>query len=290
MKSGVAAMLVAARALSEMRQQLRGDLILAMTAGEEVGMTGAQQVAAWPELGDVAAIIISEPTDNTVGLAERGVLWIELTTHGQTAHGSTPHLGRNAINMMRRLLDAVDRVRIPFARHPILGDFTYSLDTIQGGTVNNVVPDRCVASLDLRTVPGQDHNSILRHFEALIGELTESEPEFSAEVHSPFSLPAIETPADHPAVADFTEAVAAATGRPAAGGIVRFATEAAIFVPALQLPVIVYGPGDPDLAHQPDENVAIGKMLEAARVYTAAALHMLGAYDPAVGPERATTQ
>jgi succinyl-diaminopimelate desuccinylase len=224
----------------------------------------------------VAAIIIAEPTDNTVGLAERGVLWIELATQGKTAHGSTPHLGRNAINMMRKLLDAVDRSEIPFVRHPLLGDFTYSLDTIEGGTVNNVVPDRCVASLDLRTVPGQDHDGVLRHFERLIAEVGKSEPGFSAEVSSPFSLPPVETPAGHPAVAGFTAAVQAATGEPADRGVVRFATEAAIFVPALNVPAIVFGPGNPDLAHQPDENVAISKMLEAAQVYAAAALLMLG--------------
>ncbi|HEX9118835.1 MAG TPA: M20 family metallopeptidase [Anaerolineae bacterium] len=277
MKSGVAAMLVAAKALAGARDALAlsGDLIVAATAGEEIGMNGAEQVAQWAGLRPIAGVIIAEPTDNRIGLAERGVLWIELVTNGKTAHGSTPYLGKNALNMMRKLLDAVDGAAIPFVRHPVLGDFTYSINTIHAGTAGNVVPDRCVASLDLRTVPGQDHRAILAHFNDLIGDLARRDPDFSAEAHASFDLPSADTPADAPVVGRFCAAVEAVTGQPAATGVVRFATEAGVFVPALGVPVIIYGPGHPDLAHQPDEHAPIAAMHTAAQVYVAAAAEIL---------------
>jgi succinyl-diaminopimelate desuccinylase len=275
MKGGVAAMLVAARTLGQAGLPLGADLVFAATAGEEHGMNGAEQVAEWPDLGPVAAIIISEPTDNALGLAERGVLWIELNTYGQTAHGSTPQLGRNALNMMRKLLDAFDRLKIPFAPHPVLGSPTYSLNTLHAGAAQNVVPDHCVAWIDMRTVPGQDSAAILRQIEEVIADLARNEPGFRATVGSPLDLPSVDTPSQAPAVQRFAPAVQEVTGRPVNTCVVRFATEAAIFVPALNVPVLIYGPGYADQAHQPDEHASIAMLTEAARIYLAAALEIL---------------
>ena len=89
-------------------------------------------------------------------------------------------------------------------------------------------------------------------------------------------LPPVETAPGHPAVAAFRRAAQEANGVPPEMGIVRFATDAAVFLPALGVPTLILGPGDPDLAHQPDEFIEIEKMVVAARAYLAAAVRMLG--------------
>ncbi len=274
MKGGIAAMLVAARAVAMAGGPRRADLIVAGTTGEEIGMTGARQVVEWPQLGPIEAIIIGEPTSNSLGLAERGALWLELTTHGQTAHSATPHLGRNAIDMMRRLLARFDGLGLSYPRHPVLGDFTYSLNMIHGGVGNNVVPDQCIASLDLRTLPGQEHVGIVEQLDELIAALRAEDPKFQATVTTMVNLPAVNTPETTPAVQRFLSAAASA-GVPVATKGLRFGTEAAIYVPALHVPVLIFGPGDAAVAHQPEEAVSIAAMHEAARVYASAALAML---------------
>jgi succinyl-diaminopimelate desuccinylase len=283
LKGGLAAMLVAAKILAESGIELGGDLVVAATAGEETGMVGAAQVAEWPGLGPIEAIIISEPTDNVPALAERGVLWLDLTTQGKTAHGSTPRLGRNAIDMMRVLLDELDALEISFTPHPLLGNFTSSINMIQGGAAQNVVPDQCFASIDMRTVPGQRHCAILRQIEELIDDLRARRPGFEATAEIHFDLPSVDSPEDDPTVMRFLATAATVGGRPARPTAVRFATEAGVFGPNLpplppheRVPVIIYGPGHPDLAHQDDEHVPIEKMVTAARVYLAAALDILG--------------
>ncbi|MGB9521968.1 MAG: M20 family metallopeptidase, partial [Anaerolineales bacterium] len=130
MKGGLAAMVIAAKAIAKSGIRLKGDLILTATAGEEVNMLGAQSLAALPEAKHWQAVVISEPTSNQLGLAERGVLWVEFTTHGKTAHGSTPELGKNAITMMIQLLNEFEKLEIPFQPHPILGNFTQSINMI----------------------------------------------------------------------------------------------------------------------------------------------------------------
>lgn len=275
MKGGVAAMLAAAKAAASSGLGLRGDLVVAATAGEEVDMLGATVIVARPDLGPLQAVIISEPTSNRLGLAERGVLWIELTTRGKTAHGSTPELGRNAITMMMTLLQEFDRLDIPFTPHPVLGNFTRSINTIQGGVKTNVVPDHCAVTVDMRTVPGQDHRALLRQLDDLIADLAHKMPTFQASVRLVSNLPAVETSPDEPIVQRFRDVMTQVTGRPPEPQVVRFATEAAIFVPALSVPTIICGPGNADLAHQPDEYIEIDKMVEAARMYALAAAQLL---------------
>ncbi len=158
----------------------------------------------------------------------------------------------------------------------MLGEPTYSIDTIEAGVAHNVVPDRCTAIVDMRTVPGQDPEGILRQMKEMVARLKAEDKAFDARVGSPLILPSVDTPADHPAVAAFTAAAEAAIGRRPRAGVVRFATEAAVYAPALGAAVLIFGPGDPGLAHQPDEHAPIDQMAEAARIYAAAALEMLG--------------
>jgi len=275
MKGGLAALLVAAKVVAQSRLPLQGDLLVTATAGEEVDMLGATTIIALPDLHPWQVIIIAEPTSNQLGLSERGVLWIEFTTIGKTAHGSTPELGHNAVMMMVALLSELDRLQIPFRPHPVLGSFSRSINTIQGGVMVNVVPDHCTATVDLRTVPGQDHTRLIEQLQTFLDSLEKRIPDFRASLRIVTDLPAVETPSDAPPVQLFADAVQEVIHHPVEEQVVRFATEASIFVPALKVPAIIFGPGDAALAHQPDEFIEVEKMVQAAQIYALAAIKML---------------
>src|SRR5438552_18736729 len=116
---------------------LRGDLLFAGTAGEEVDSMGARRLVEQQKLPDVGLMIIGEPTTNRVFTAEKGVLWVELNTKGKKAHGSMPHLGVNAIMHMNKLLQALAAANISYQKHPLLGDLTINVATITGGVKTN---------------------------------------------------------------------------------------------------------------------------------------------------------
>ena len=207
MKGGVAAMIAAAKAVALSRLSLRGDLILAFTAGEEVDAMGALAVARRPDLAPAQALLIAEPTDNDICVAEKGQFWLEISTYGTAAHGSMPHLGRNAIMMMVALLNELDRLESPHIPHPLLGSFTHSVDTIRGGVSTNIVPERCVATVDYRTVPGQNHHDLLQQVEALVADLAQRRDGFEAAVQILANLPPIATSAEEPEVQHFSDIV-----------------------------------------------------------------------------------
>ena len=65
----------------------------------------------WPGgSGRGTLAIVGEPTRLQVVTAHKGSLWLELETHGQAAHGATPHLGRNAIHEMARIVKFWKRI------------------------------------------------------------------------------------------------------------------------------------------------------------------------------------
>ena len=274
MKGGMAVILYTVSAL---KAGLEGDIYIALTAGEETDSLGAKVVA--DRLADVPlqGIIIPEPTHNQVVIAEKGALWLELTTFGKTAHGSTPGVGVNAIEHMRLLLNEWDALPFTLPAHPLLGEFTRSLNTIQGGVKTNVVPDQCTVSIDMRTLPGQDHAEIFRQVEALIEKLSGSVDQFKATVVVSNDRPPVMTDPHHPFVVRFNQAAETATGtRPAPRGMFAF-TDGSILAPRLKLPLVVCGPGQPNIAHQPDEYVEISQLTESAKILLQALTGLLSA-------------
>lgn len=275
MKGGVAALMVAMKTLAEAHIPLRGDLILTATAGEETDSLGARAMAARPDLGPVQAVVIPEPSYNNIYVAEKGALWLEITTQGKMSHGSMPELGRNAIMMMVKLIGDLEKLRIPYQEHLLLGTFTMSINTISGGMKTNVVPDHCVTTVDMRTVPGQDHRLIMNQVEELIAELSRCVTDFKALVRVTNDRIPIETSPQDPVVQTFVNVVAEVTGKKPPMKGANYYSDAVVFVPVFKAPMIICGPGDARLAHQPNEHVEVSKLIETAKIYTLAAIRLL---------------
>jgi succinyl-diaminopimelate desuccinylase len=276
MKGGLAAMMAAMKVIAEAGVSLQGDLILAATAGEEIDSLGAREVAKMLAGEPIQALFIAEPTYNEIYIAEKGVFWVEMETFGKTAHGSMPEKGRNAVSMMVKIIQEFEKLEIPYQTHPILGGFTRSINTISGGIKTNVVPDHCAVTIDMRTVPGQEHSAILRQVETILKDLGGKDPDFRAAVKAINDHPSVETSPSEPVLQKFCSLVAEMTGeKPVLKGANYF-SDAVGFLPVLKVPLILFGPGEPGQAHQPNEQVEISKLAEAARIFTVTAARLLG--------------
>jgi succinyl-diaminopimelate desuccinylase len=276
MKGGLAAMMAAMKVIAEAGVSLQGDLILAATAGEEIDSLGAKEVAHMLAGEPIQALFIAEPTYNEIYIAEKGVFWVEVETFGQTAHGSMPEKGRNAVLMMVKIIQEFEKLEIPYKTHPILGGFTRSINTISGGFKTNVVPDHCAVTIDMRTVPGQEHAAILGQVETIVEELGRKDPNFRAAVKTINDHPSVETSPSEPVLQKFSSLVAEMTGKIPVWKGANYFSDAVGFLPVLKVPLILFGPGEPGQAHQPNEQVEISKMAEAAGIFTATAARLLG--------------
>ncbi|MGE3273306.1 MAG: M20 family metallopeptidase [Chloroflexota bacterium] len=277
MKAGLAAMLVAMASARRQGWQPKGDVRLAVTIGEEVDCAGAKHLRDTGGLDGVGWIVIGEPTNLDVVAAHRGALWLQIVGRGKTAHGSAPHLGVSAIEHVMTLLRWLGErwPKVPYTPHDLLAAPTMNIGTISGGIKTNVVPDWCEATVDLRTVPGQDHQAIHREIVDMAAELESTTPGLRLEVNVRNDIPPLETPIGHPLVHAMAGAVEdVAGGAPAVRGATYY-TDGGMWVDS-DIPMVIFGPGDDKLAHQPDERVATAQVVQATRGYLALLERILG--------------
>lgn len=258
MKSGVAAMVVAAERVAARRTN-RTALRLLFTAAEETGCLGAASHLETVGSATASALLVGEPTGGQVFVGHKGVLWLRIAATGRAAHASAPHLGDNAVV---RLIDALTRLRgLDLGpAHPVLGAPSSSIGIISGGVQTNVVPATAHAMLDVRLVPGLTAQAAEAAVRARVGD--------EVDVDVVLSLPAVATREHEPFVDVVAGAVARHVGTASLAGASYF-TDASVLAPALDdPPVVICGPGDPALAHGRDEHCAVEQIEQSVEVYT----------------------
>ncbi len=270
MKGGIAAAAVAICETVASGVELQGDVILAATAGEETDSAGITRfVQQADNLPRACGIVIPEPTDLAVVTAHRGLLWLEITTSGKAAHSSMPQRGVNAIMMMKRVLDELEHHKVVFEPHPLLGQCSLSVNTIQGGEAMNIVPDSCTISVDIRTLPGQNLDAIRCDLERLLARLKAQTPYFEARIATHRAVGALETDPQCDFVQTFCQAVEVNLTN-----AVGFTTDAP-HLTGLGAPIVIYGPGKPNLCHQVNEHIALADMEEAVACFKNVIQHLL---------------
>jgi len=277
MKGGVAAMVAAAAALVRDGFRPRADVVIACTAGEEAGMMGAAAMVERRSLEGSRYLVVAEPSDLGVFIGEKGVLWLRVRALGRTAHGSMPWLGVNAVSYMARLIPRLEEYPFPWEESALLGKPTLSVNVIEGGNKTNVVPDVCEISIDLRTVPGQDHQSIIAGVRSMAEEMARDyDPGLRVEIDVENDKGPLETEPGDPLVTAMVESVAEVRGATPQPGGVTYGTDAACLSPGFNIPMVICGPGAPGMAHQPDENVEVAQLVQAAQIYAGLARRLLG--------------
>jgi succinyl-diaminopimelate desuccinylase len=260
MKAGLAAMVIASIRLAKISKRVAG-LTLVITAGEETGSEGADHLAKLGNvLGKPGAILVGEPTSNYPLVGHKGPLWLQATATGLTAHGSMPHKGVNAIYKAARAVTKLQEYDFDNAPHPVLGAPTLNVGTISGGLNINSVPDLTTIGIDIRTIPGITHSSLLEDLQSHLGE--------EVKLKSLLALDSVATdPQDGWVQEIFDIMEPFLSKRPEPRGATYF-TDAAIFTPALgNPPTIILGPGEPTMAHKTDEFCYISKIEDATEAY-----------------------
>ena len=254
-KGPMAAMLWALWELREQLPSLGHEICFAGLMGEEAGQYGSKAFVA-SHKADFA--VIGEPTALGIVHTHKGSTWLHLTTRGRAVHASAPERGENAIYKMLEALSALrERVFPGFAalHDSTLGAPTASIGTIRGGSKVNIVPDECHASVDFRTIPGQDRPGFI---EGIVEELRKASPGLEAAWHQ--SRPLWTDPA-HPLIAALERAGGSPCGAP-------WFCDAAVFA-AAGIPAVAVGPGSIAQAHTKDEWIALDALQQGVEFYKA---------------------
>jgi acetylornithine deacetylase len=255
MKASLAAsMLAAARAAA---LGLRGDVVVAAVADEEVASVGTEAVVAGHRT-DFA--IVTEPTDEQLAIAHRGFVVFEIETEGLAAHGSRPDLGIDAIarlgSVLRRLEELGERLR-QGTGHPLLGTGSVHASLVEGGQEYSSYPASCLLTGERRTVPGESIDQVGGEVRALLGDV-------SGTTRLGLSRPPFELVRDDP----FVTTVSRCAVEPAIVGVPYWADSG--LLGAAGIPTVLYGPRV-DGIHGEEEWVDVASAERCLEVYVAVA-------------------
>ena len=263
MKAGLAAALVACRDANV--TGLVGEVLVAAVADEEHASAGVRDVLA-RTVADGA--IVCEPTELRIGVAHKGFVWTEIEVVGRSAHGSRPQLGVDAIMKTGPVLVALDRLNSELreTRHPRLGPGTLHASLISGGREESTVPDRCVLTVERRTLPGETVADVEQDVADLLARCQLHDPEFTATARTTMSREPFEAAED----SEVVRALTASIGPNAEVVGCSYWADSA-FLAAAGIPTVLFGPGG-DGAHARVEWVDLADTVACTNALTGTAL------------------
>lgn len=257
MKSGVAAMMAAAKKMS--KHTFKRKLLIAFVADEEAGMTGSNFLIGKRKdlLKDVKYGVVGEPRELDVGIGNKGSVDFKVKFFGKAAHGSRPEYGDNAISKAAKFIKEAEKLPKTFKiKDPMLGKGTINIGTIKGGSKVNVVPDYCEVEIDRRIVPGETPAMALRQIKDAIKK---------AKVKAKVKVTAARLPLMLKKDSKIVKILKDVTN-----GELLVSTgynESELYYRKAGIECAVCGPGKGPLCHVANEYVEIPKLRKAVKIY-----------------------
>ena len=277
MKGGLGAAIFAVRALRNAGITLARDLCIQSVVGEETGGLGTLTTIAEGHRAD--GVVILEPTSLQICPVQSGALTFRLEVKGRSTHAAAKNEGVSAIDKLRLLLSAVDRLEVE--RHQEADQPLYensmqvapvSVGTVDGGEWHSTVPGSVVIEGRYGVFPGE---TVPEGREALIVALDSvSHADPWLREHPPRltwfegQFESGQTPVDHPLVSTLQGVHRAVMGSPADLRGVTYGSDLRLFTNHAGMPAVLYGPGDLREAHAIDESVSIEDVMNATRAMT----------------------
>ncbi len=260
MKSGVAAAMLATRALHRARDRWQGTVIFTAVVDEEAYSIGARALVDMQLQADYC--IVTEPMWERPTIGAVGKVLVRADITGKASHGSRPHQGINAAVEGAKLLARLDEMTL--GDHPRL-KATQSVLSFHSGNDQYVitVPEKAQFTINRHIVPGETGESVLVEMQHLANGL-DSPATFTFAIDPPY-YPAWEIEPTHPFLERFAAAYAAEMGKSPTWGYGEGVADTNYFAADLGIPSIQFGPHGHGL-HQKDEYVEVSSIATTIRI------------------------
>jgi succinyl-diaminopimelate desuccinylase len=277
MKGGIAAMVSALINLSS--EKLKNKIVFLADAGEEQQSIGADYFLK-SKYSHYDYVVVGEPTNLKPVVTHKGVMWIQVIFKGKTAHASFPERGNNAIVSANLFIQHLIKELIPKLskkKDHFLGSPTLNIGEIHGGSGVNVVAAECNVNIDRRYLPDEEREEVFEEIKEIAHRIAhKTKTRVTVKEMKETSTPrriSFKMPADHEFIKTVTKILKEMnlSGIPSS---VPFWTEASLFTQNNTVPGIVIGPGDPSLAHSPNEHVSVEEVIKASEIYRTLCLYL----------------
>ena len=283
MKSGLAAMTYAAKAVEETGAKLNDRIGLVFVPDEEnAGSRGSRFLAEQGVLGRGAiGMLTPEPTGGVVWNANRGAITLNVKIKGKTAHVGRQHEGVNAFEQMLEACQGLTKLKeeveqrstaYEIAPESVRRSILMMGGRCESGSNFNVVPDSCSFTIDRRINPEEDFQTEKQRLLGTLEKAREKGIDLEVEILQEGSSCGVSE--EGLLGKALARSIREVTGREAqfemCPGLleIRFYAERGI-------PAFAYGPGLLTVSHGPNEFVSMDRMVECASIYALTAAEVL---------------
>lgn len=281
MKGGLMAALYAIKAIIDTCIPIDGSLMIQSVIGEEDGGIGTFASLLRGHTGDAA--IICEPTHLNLIPAQAGALTFAVKVRGKSAHASVRLEGVSAVEKyldIHRSLMQLEKARNSEIKHQLLGKlalpYPLNIGRVQAGNWSSSVPEELTFEGRIGVAMGEESAAVRRQFEQTLKNLAEVDPWLRDHpmeiVWSGGQFDSGEIPTDHCLVKLCQQCMLDLTSHEAEIEGAPYGSDLRLFVNLGGIPALLFGPGDVNVAHMPDEHVYVQEVILAARAYILAAI------------------
>jgi len=275
MKGGNAALLMAIESLIANGIKLKGDVIFQSVIEEESG--GAGTLAAVLRGYHADGAIIPEPTNLRIFPKQQGSMWFRITVKGRAAHGGTRYKGISAIEkalLVIQRLQQLEKDRNARMTDPLFDKIPIpipiNIGKLTSGEWPSSVPDTAVIEGRMGVSPEETIQSAQQEMEKCLHELGGHdewlhENPLKLEWFGGRWLPgSLEN--DHPLMAELTKSFIEVKGDSPIIEASPWGTDGGILSTIGNTPVVVFGPGITETAHDANEHIVLEDMFVASEI------------------------
>ncbi len=198
------------------------------------------------------AAIVGEPTELMPKIGHKGGLGLEITTFGKSAHGSAPNEGVNAIVDMMHIIQELENLNAIISKryNNLLGNPSLAVTTITGGRAPNVIPDKCVITIDRRLIPGETTESALDEIKAIINKQKRVFSRQNVAVREVIGIEPCIVSTEEPIVKTVLRSMYEITGVDITPSGFTACCDMWCLVQKAKIPTVILGPGKLSMAHK----------------------------------------
>ena len=226
------------------------------------------------------AVILTEPSNMTIKIGQRGRMEMKLKAKGVSCHGSTPELGENAIYKMTPVIQDIERLNRELSSESELGKGSIVVTDIRSSAPSLcAVPDSATIHMDRRVTVGENLETSLQEISTLESvkeiQATIDVPEYTIKSYTGYTaqakayVPMWLMDRSHPLVKTAEKAYKLQFNKDAEVGTWKFSTNGVATKGMFDIPTIGFGPGKEEHAHSPDDQIKIEDLVDAVSFYAA---------------------
>ncbi|MDA0998981.1 MAG: ArgE/DapE family deacylase [bacterium] len=274
MKSGVAAIIMAAECLLAAGIRPKGDVILDFVVDEELSGHGTLDTILRGYTADAG--ICCETSGLAVQPGCIGRIWFEILIRGKAAGIQRRYEGVNAIDLGYKITQAVanlEKRRLETISHPlypkIIDAIPCMVGSFEAGSFPSAFPDTCLLKGSLATVPGEDHDAAKQSLVDQVAAAAAADPwmkDHPPEVRfTGYYAYAAAIDPEHPIVQTVAGSFREIAGKDPEISGRQGAADTRFLNGFAKIPTVIFGPGPTTQMHANNEWVVVEDLITATK-------------------------